>query len=152
MDIIHKTHPEHLLEVGTLIGYSTILMAKELGNDAEIITIEIDADEAEEARANIRQARVSPRISILIGDALHFLPTLEGVFDLVFIDAKKHQYLQYLQLIEPKLHPGSIVIADNAGIYAQQMHDYLHYVRTSKKYTSTYIPIGNDGLEISTRR
>ncbi|MHA2428497.1 MAG: O-methyltransferase [Candidatus Hermodarchaeia archaeon] len=151
MDIIRKNSPRRLLEVGTLIGYSTILMAKELGKEAEIITIEIDPDEAEQAEINIQKAKVHPHITLLVGNALRILPTIEGEFDLVFIDAEKHEYLQYLKLIEAKLHPESIIIADNAGIYAQQMNDYLHYVRTSPNYTSTYIPIGVDGLEISTR-
>jgi predicted O-methyltransferase YrrM len=151
IDVIRKIQPKRVLEIGTLIGYSTILMAKELHKDAEIITIEIDPEEAKQARNNINRAKVSPRVSVLVGDAFEILPTIKGELDLVFIDAEKDKYLGYLQLVEERLHPKSVVIADNVGMFASYMQDYLYYVRKSKKYISKFIPVGGDGLEISTR-
>jgi predicted O-methyltransferase YrrM len=70
---------------------------------------------------------------------------------LVFIDADKKEYLKYLRLIEGKLHKGSVVVADNAGIFADQMEDYLDYVRSSGNYESKLVSVGEDGLELSVK-
>jgi predicted O-methyltransferase YrrM len=148
-EIVRKLKPKHVLEVGSLVGYSTILMARELESDAEIFSIEIDEDEAETARKNIQEAEVKPKVHVLVGDASEIIPKINGEFDLVFLDEDKHEYLRHLQLIESKLHKGSTVIADNAGILAYSMRNYLNYVRNSGKYESHYIPVGGDGLEIS---
>jgi len=88
---------------------------------------------------------------VLVGDAIEVLPKLEGKFDLVFIDADKRKYLNYLRLVENKLPKESVIVADNAGIFANQMKDYLDYVRSSGKYRSRYVPVAEDGLEISVK-
>jgi predicted O-methyltransferase YrrM len=77
------------------------------------------------------------------------IPTLTGQLDFAFIDAEKSEYLQYLKLIEEKLCKVAVVFADNAGIFADQMGDYLDYVRNSGRYRSRYIQVGEDGIEIS---
>lgn len=150
-EIIHRIKPKRVLEVGTLIGYSVILMGKELESDSCLITIEIHADEAKRARENIEKAKVPPTIEVIVGDAIEILPKLTGKFDMVFIDADKREYLDYLRLVEDKLHKGSVVVADNAGIFADQMRDYLDYVRSSGNYNSKYVPTGEDGLEVSVK-
>jgi len=149
--VIHETKAKRILEIGTLIGYSAILMAKELDADACLTTIEIHAGEAKLARENIERAKVRPTIDVIVGDAIKVIPKLTGKFDMVFIDAAKEEYFDYLKLIEKKLHKGSVVVADNAGIFADQMKEYLEYVRTSGKYASKYMPFGEDGVEISVR-
>ena len=126
-------------------------MGKELGSDAHLVTIEIHADEARRAEENIRRAAIQPNIKMLIGNATEILPKLKEKFDLVFIDASKTEYLNYLRLVEDKLPKGSVVIADNAGASANRMRDYLEYVRSSGKYSSRYVPVGRDGLEISVK-
>jgi predicted O-methyltransferase YrrM len=148
-DAVRKARPKRVLEVGTLIGYSAILMGKELNADAEITTIEIHAKEAEMAEENIRRAEVPPTIRVIVGDALEVIPTLKEYFDAVFIDAEKTEYHGYLKLMENKLHKGTVIVADNAGIFADQMRDYLDYVRNSGKYRSTYFQVGEDGVEVS---
>ncbi len=150
-DTIHKFKPRRILEVGTLIGYSAILMAKELRDDAEIITIEVDEDEAEIARENIRRSEVKPKIEVITGNALEVIPRLSGRFDLVFLDATKDEYMSYLRLVEDKLSKGGVVFADNAGIFASSMRDYLDYVRNSVKYESQFISVGWDGVEVSVK-
>jgi predicted O-methyltransferase YrrM len=77
------------------------------------------------------------------------IPTLKGPFDFAFIDAEKTEYFDYLKLAEAKLQRGTVVFADNAGIFANQMLDYLDYVRNSGKYRSRYVQVGGDGVEIS---
>jgi predicted O-methyltransferase YrrM len=148
-DLVRRHRPRRVLEVGTFIGYSTILMGRELDGDSEIVTIEIDRREAEEARENIRRAEIKPRVRVLIGDALRIIPGLEGGFDLVFLDAAKGQYLDYLRLVEDKLRRGGVVAADNAGFLSYSMRDYLDYVRNSGRYESRFIPGGGDGVEVS---
>jgi predicted O-methyltransferase YrrM len=76
---------------------------------------------------------------------------LTGKFDMVFIDAAKEEYFDYLKLMEKKLHKGSVIVADNAGIFADQMKEYLDNVRSSGKYTSKYMPFGEDGVEVSVK-
>jgi predicted O-methyltransferase YrrM len=148
---IRNAKPHLVLEVGTLIGYSAILMGKELDSRAEIITIENHRDEAELASKNIVRANMPAKVKIIIGDALQVIPTLKGPFDFAFIDAEKSEYLQYLKSAEDKLCKSAVVFADNAGVFADQMGDYLDYVRNSGLYQSRYIQIGGDGVEISVK-
>lgn len=145
--IIHEIKPKYVLEIGTFVGYSAILMGKELESDAQLITIEVDPYLAEIAKANVRKAELSAKIKVLVGDALKIIPKLEGNFDLVFIDADKRQYLDYLRLIEDKIHKGSFIIADNA----ECAPNYLDYVRRSGKYKSKYISTSAGGLEVSVK-
>ncbi|MGD2250591.1 MAG: O-methyltransferase [Candidatus Methanofastidiosia archaeon] len=146
---IVKTHmPTRILEVGTLLGYSTIVMGKVLSSNAEIVTIEIDEEEARQAREYIQKAAITPKVTVITGDALTVIPTLNRVFDMVFLDAKKEDTYKYLQLIEENLTPGGIVVADDVGWASDAMSDYLKYVRDSGKYQSTFIE-ENDGIEVS---
>ena len=148
---IRRAKPCHVLEVGTLIGYSAVLIGRELNADAEILTIEIHGDEAEEAGRNIVEAAIAPKVKIVVGDAKEVIPTLTGYFDFAFIDAEKTEYVAYLKLAEPRLRAGAAVFADNAGIFADQMGEYLDYVRNSGKYRSRYVQVGDDGVEISVK-
>jgi len=100
-------------------------------------------------RENIKRAEIPPTVDVIVGDAIEVIPTLKGKFDMVFIDADKREYLDYLRLVEDKLHRGSVVVADNAGIFADEMEGYLDHVRSSGNYSSKYIPVGDDGLEVS---
>jgi len=148
---VRKVKPKRILEVGTLIGYSAILMGRELDKKSRIITIENHAEEAKAAEENIRKAAISAKVQVIAGDAIQVIPTLKDSFDFVFIDADKTEYFDYLRLMENKLRKGSVVVADNAGFFARQMKDYLDYVRTSGKYSSRFVQVGDDGLEISVK-
>jgi predicted O-methyltransferase YrrM len=113
-EVVRKVKPKKVLEVGTLIGCSAILIGKELDKKAMITTIEIHASEAKTAEENIKRSGIPPKVNVVVGDALKVLPRLKGRFDAVFIDADKTEYLQYLKLMEDKLHEGTVVVADNA--------------------------------------
>jgi predicted O-methyltransferase YrrM len=91
-------------------------------------------------------------VDVLVGDALEIIPTLKDEYDFVFIDAVKNQYHAYLQALEPRLFRGSMIVADNVGRYEGQMKDYLKHVRESGGYTSRFILVGNDGVELSIKR
>ena len=151
VETIRKVKPKQVLEVGTLIGYSAILIGKELDETAHVTTIEIHPDEAKTAVEYIRKAVTPAQIEVITGDAIQVIPELKENFDFVFIDAEKTQYLNYLRLVEDKLCEGAVVVADNAGIFANQMKNYLDYVRHSGKYSSKYVPVGVDGIEISVK-
>ena len=150
-EAVKKINPKKILEVGTLIGYSAIVIGKELGADAEITTIEMHAKEAELAEENVLRAEIPSKVRVIVGDALAVIPRLNDCFDAVFIDAEKAEYFEYLKLMEDKLHKGTVVVADNAGIFADRMRDYLEYVRNSGKFISTFFQVGEDGVEVSIR-
>ena len=150
-EIVRKSKPKYVLEVGTLIGYSAIIIGKELDANAHLTTIEIDEDEARTAQENIRQAAIPAKVEVIVGNALKIIPKLKGPFDFVFIDAEKTEYYQYLKLVENKLQKGTTIVADNVVISAGQMKDYLDYVRHSSKYSSKTVRVGQDGLEISVK-
>lgn len=147
VEVIREIKPRRVLEIGTLVGYSAILMGKELSSDAHLITIEKDANSAKMAEENIRKAEIPPTVEVIVGDALEIIPKLEGKFDLVFIDAEKSEYLDYLQLVEDKLHKGSVIVADNV----KNAPDYLDYIRHSGKYASRYVPASAGGVEVSVK-
>ncbi|MDX1814006.1 MAG: class I SAM-dependent methyltransferase [Candidatus Bathyarchaeia archaeon] len=148
---VRRAKPKRVLEVGTLVGYSAILMGNELDETAYITTVEIHKEEARTAEENIRKAEIPPKVEVITGDAIEIIPQLKDAFDFVFIDAMKNEYKDYLRLVENKLCEGAMIVADNAGIFAKQMTDYLEYVRRSGKYNSKYVPVGNDGLEITVK-
>ncbi len=149
--IIREVQPIRVLEVGTLIGYSAILIGKHLRHDAHLITLEIQAEDARIAEENIQRAEIPLVIEVIIGDAKMVIPKLKGTFDLIFIDAEKREYIDYVRLVEKKLHKGSLVVADNVVIFAEEVKDYLEYVRSSGKYRSKFISVGSDGIEVSTK-
>lgn len=149
--LVKKYEPKRILEIGTLVGYSAILMARHLKN-GKIICIEINTESAEIARENIKKAGLK-NIEIIIGNALEIIPSIKGDFDFVFIDATKEEYFLYLKTLERynKIKRGCIVVADNVKRFASYMQDYLNYVRVSSDYESNYydFPLDNDGMEVS---
>jgi predicted O-methyltransferase YrrM len=160
-DIIKRYKPTKILEIGTLHGYSAILMVDLLFDDGKLITIEIDKNLADIARKNIAKAGLSNKIEVISGNALEVIPTLTGYkFDLIFLDAAKSEYLQYLRLLEEKhlMKKDSVVLADNVILFENEMKDYLEYVRSSDRYksqtTETTLEFNKnvkDALEISLR-
>jgi len=135
-EIVKKVRPKRILEVGALYGYSAILMAKNSPPKAEIISVEKNPEHVRMAIENIRRANMEGRIRVIEGDGRTELMRLSGSFDLIFLDAEKTQYLAYLKAIEKNLHKGSVIVADNVGIFKDQMQDYLEYVRKKGPYKS----------------
>jgi predicted O-methyltransferase YrrM len=103
----------NILEIGTLGGYSTIWLARGLAAGGRLITLEADARHADVARANIARAGLSDIVEVRIGKALDTLPLLEGPFDLIFIDADKVNYPEYLAWGVKLSRRGSVIVADN---------------------------------------
>ncbi len=134
--IVRRTRPKRILEVGALYGYSAILMAKNSPPKAEVISVEKNPEHVRTTMENIRRASMEGRIKVVEGDGMTELKRLSGSFDLVFLDAEKTQYLSYLKAVEKNLHKGSVIVADNVGIFKDQMQDYLEYVRKKGPYKS----------------
>jgi predicted O-methyltransferase YrrM len=101
-----------VLEVGTAIGYSTLHMAEQLQR-SRVVTLELDPDRARQARDFLERGGVSDRVELVEGDALDTIPSLEGPFDLLFVDASKGQNREYIELAEPKLAEGALLVIDN---------------------------------------
>jgi len=136
--VIQDYRPKNILEIGTLHGYSSILMGGLLLDDniGKVITIEIDKENVKIARKNIEDAALANKVNVLNGSALEILPKLRENFDMVFLDATKQEYLEYLKLVEKNLKKNAVVVADNVGIFEESMNDYLEYVRNSGRYKS----------------
>ena len=112
-----------VLEIGTLGGYSTIWMARGVGEQGRVVTIEAEAAHAAVARASIDAAGVGDRVDIRVGRGADVLPTLVGGFDLVFIDADKESNTLYLDWAARLGHPGTVVIVDNIGRDGEIVND-----------------------------
>jgi len=108
------TQARRILEIGTLGGFSTIWLARGAGREGRVVTLEYEPKHAEVARANLERAGLADRVEVLVGAALDTLPTLTGgPFDLVFIDADKENYVEYLEWAIKLARPGSVIVLDN---------------------------------------
>ena len=111
--LARATGASRILEVGTLAGYSGIWLARALPDDGELVTIELDPEHAAVAQTNFERAGVASKIDLRVGPALEVLPTVEGPFDLSFIDADKPNNANYLSWATRLSRPGAIVVLDN---------------------------------------
>jgi predicted O-methyltransferase YrrM len=115
-------------------------------------TLEIDPSSVKECRENLRKVGLEDTVTCIEGDALKTLPSIEGPIDFAFIDAVKSDYMKYFEIIEAKLKPGAVVVADNVIRSANAMRDFLDYIQTSPNYDTVIIRASvekNDGMSIS---
>ena len=112
--MVRMIRPQHILELGTFTGYSALCLAEGLADDScRLDTIEIDDELEDFIRAHFDASPLAPRINLHIGDARDVLPTIEGDFDLVFIDANKREYCEYYEMVFDRVAPSGFIIADN---------------------------------------
>lgn len=160
--------PENILEIGTAVGYSALQMCQVMPANCHITTIEKYEKRIPEAKENFRKAGEESRITFLEGDADMWLKELKGKqFDLVFMDAAKGQYLNWLPLLLELMPVGAVLISDNVlqdGDVVQsrfavqrrnrtihsRMREYLYELKHMEEFETAVIPIG-DGVTISTR-
>lgn len=159
--------PKRILELGTAIGFSSILMYQSSGTEPEIITIERDKNMIELANSNLEKFELSHKIKIEEGDCLEVLERLEEPFDLIFMDAGKGHYNHFLPHCLRVLKNDGIIIADNVlfrGMVASQelvkrrkitivkrMRTYLELVTQDENLITSVIPMG-DGIAVTKRR
>ena len=160
--------PEQVLELGTAVGYSALLMLQSMPESGSITTIENWAPRIEEAKKNFEEAGVSERIRLIEGDVSRVLPELSGPYDLVFMDAAKAQYIRWLPEVKRLLRPGGLLISDNIlqegdvleSRYAvtrrdrtihKRMREFLDALYTDPELTTMTVPLG-DGVTVTRKR
>ncbi len=148
--LIDRHRPRRAIEIGSLLGYSAILIAGSLPPAGRLTCVEANAYLARLVQLNVEEAGLARRVKVVTGDALRVIPLLPGRFDLVLIDAAKEDYLDYLRQLEPKLAPGAVVVADNTGVYRRAVAPYLEYVRAGGSgYQSREYTFDDDAMEVS---
>lgn len=124
LTIISKMlRPRNILEIGTFTGYATLCLAEGLVPDGKITTLDVNEELAYIPRKYFQESPHSANINFVIEDALEFLQQTDEVFDLVFIDADKENYVSYWNLIKPRLRSGSVVLLDNVLWYGKVLTD-----------------------------
>ena len=157
--------PKKILEVGTAVGFSALLMAEYTDEDCKITTIEKYEKRIPIAREKFAGSRYVARITLLEGDALDILRELTGTYDFIFMDAAKGQYIHFLPETLRLLVPGGVMISDNVlqdgdiieSHYAverrnrtiyKRMRDYLYELKHTEGLITSIVPIG-DGAAVS---
>ena len=159
--------PKRILEVGTAVGFSTLLMCEYGPKDLKIVTIENYEKRIPVAKDNFRRAGRESQITLLEGDAGEILKTLTGTFDMIFMDAAKGQYIHFLPEVLRLLKKGGLLVSDNVlqdgdiiesrfavtrrnrTIYSR-MRDYLWQLKHMKEFETAVLTVG-DGVTISTK-
>lgn len=161
---LHK--PIKILEIGTAVGYSGLLMLDVSDKIEKLVTIEKREDSALKAMENFKLAKENNRVDIKIGDALSVLKSMDDSFDFVFVDAAKGHYMEYFEEIVRMLNPNGVIVCDNVlykGMVAndelvlrrkktivKRLRQFIKEVINLEDYESTLIPMG-DGLLVTVR-
>jgi predicted O-methyltransferase YrrM len=166
--LVRALRPRLVLEVGTAIGVSTLHMARELDPDARIVTLERDRERIAQARGFWKRGQVNDRIDLVEGDALRSIPTLDGPFDLLFLDATKTEIDAYLAALEGRVADRCLLVVDNLlmsgeaalpeGLDTSWSDDALASARrttralmASEEWLFSLLPVG-DGVGLGARR
>lgn len=165
--LLALARPKRILEVGAAVGFSSILMAEYAPADCKIVTIENYEKRIPIAKENFKRAAKDEQITLLEGDAADILPTIDGTFDLIFMDAAKGQYINFMPEIMRLLATGGVLVSDNVlqdgdiieSHYAvtrrnrtiyKRMREYLYELTHRKDLVTAVLPIG-DGITVSTK-
>ena len=166
--LLQFSKPRNILEVGTAIGFSALLMSEYGPADCHITTIEKYEKRIPLARENFARAGAQDRITLLEGDAIEILQELDGFYDLIFMDAAKGQYINFLPDILRLLSPGGLLVSDNVlqdgdiiqsrfavtrrnrTIHAR-MREYLYELKHHPGLETVILPVG-DGVTLSVKK
>ena len=150
--MVESSSAKRGVEVGSFTGHGAIFMGMGFERTGgELITIEIDPDTARKCRENVEKAGLQKTVTVVEGDALEVIPTLEGKFDFVFIDALKQDYMKYFQAVRPMLAPGAVIVADNVIKYGDAMRDFLDAMEKDPAYDMVIIKCSEekgDGMAV----
>jgi len=154
-------HPRHILEIGTYTGYATLCLAEGLQEQGTIDTLDNNEELVDFQRKYFDKSEYGNRIFQHLGNALHIIPTLDKKFDLVFIDADKENYINYFNVILPKMNKGGIILSDNvlwSGKVLQEVKpndrstktllEYNKILKEDDRLETVLLPI-RDGLTVS---
>lgn len=151
--LVRASRPATVVEFGTSFGVSAIHLAAAVADNGagHVISTELNAAKAAAARANLAEAGLAGWATVVEGDALQTLAEVDAPVGFVLLDGWKYLYLPVLRLLEPRLTPGALVVADDSVSQAREMGNYLGYVREpGNGYLSVSFP-ESDGMEISLR-
>lgn len=160
--------PVRILEVGTAVGFSAILMSEYMPENGHITTIENYEKRIPIARENFKRAGREDQITLIEGDALEVMKTLEGTYDFIFMDAAKGQYIHYLPEVLRLLAVGGVLVTDNVlqdgdvlesrfsverrnRTIHSRMREYLYEIKHNEKLQTSILPLG-DGVAVSVRK
>lgn len=167
--MLELKRPKRILELGTAVGYSAILISECIEKKSKIVTIENYEKRIPIAKQNIKDAGKEKVIELLEGDAMEIMPTLqENQFDFVFMDAAKAQYIHFLPEVMRLMKKGAVLITDNVlqegdlieskyvvrrrdRTIHKRMREYLEVVKNSKDLETSIVPIG-DGITVSVKK
>ena len=166
--LLQLVQPERILEVGPAVGYSSILMSENMPHNCTITTIENYDKRIPVAKNNFKRAGKEDVITLIEGDALEVLKTLDGPYDFIFMDAAKGQYINYLPDIKRVLRKGGLLISDNIlqegeiveSRYAvtrrnrtihARIREYVYELTHSEDFVTSIVPIG-DGITLSVKQ
>ena len=166
--LLTMLRPARVLEVGTAVGFSALLMSEYLPEDAHITTIEKYEKRIPIARQNFRRAGKEEQITLIEGDAMEVLRSLDGPFDLVFMDAAKGQYPHYLPEVLRLLTPGGVLMSDNVlqdgsliesrfaverrdRTIHSRMREYLYELKHREDLMTSILPLG-DGVALTVKK
>ncbi|KCZ70285.1 putative O-methyltransferase [Candidatus Methanoperedens nitroreducens] len=149
---------KRILEIGTFTGYSSLVMAEALPEDGELITCDIDPEVTQIAQRYWSQSPHGKKIELRLGHALDTLKTIEGPFDMVFIDADKVNYINYWELCVPRMRSGGLLVADNV-LWGGSVLDprdetdraiveFNEHVYSDKRVETVMLPI-RDGITLA---
>jgi caffeoyl-CoA O-methyltransferase len=156
--LVAMTNAKRVVEVGTFTGWSSIAMARALPPDGVLVTCDVNEETTAVARRYAEEAGVADRIDFRLGPGVETLATLEGPFDLAFIDADKGGYVDYYEAILPKLSPRGVIAADNTlfgldpdGETSQQMTRFNEHVLHDDRVEAVLLPF-REGVTLIRRR
>lgn len=158
-ELVRQKKPELVVECGTALGYSGLWIARELrrAGRGRLITMEIDPKRAKQAEEFFRKAGLEKIVTVETGDARQLVRRVEGRVDFAFLDCNYENYLPCFEGLLPRLAPGAIVVADNAGIGASGMKEYLELVRSKHQSKTEWFDVDlpwvrRDAMEVTTIR
>lgn len=156
--------PEHILEIGTYTGYSALCLAEGLVETGKLITLDVNEELENFVRSYFNQSDYASKIDFRIGNAMELIPQMEEQFDLVFIDADKHNYLNYYHLLFDKIKPGGYILSDNvlwsgkvikevkANDYdTKAIMEFNAFLKNDERIETVLLPI-RDGLMLSRKK
>lgn len=152
-DLVVKVRAKNALEIGTANGYSGIWIAAGLRETGgHLLTLEIDPGRASLAQENFRAAGVEKIVSLKLGDALQEVPSLQGPFEFVFIDASKEDYVKYLHMVLPLVPAGGVILAHNVTDLRAELQDFINEVQTNPELKTRIENPGPGGFSVSYKR
>ena len=150
-EILTKIKPKSILEIGAAVGYSAMCFSEYLQENGKIDTIERDEERIIQAKENFAKVGEEDKIKLYEGDAVEILPTLNGKYDVVFIDAAKGKYPFFLEQALRMLNEKGVIIADNVLYKGYVMSDYnKHKQRTAVRNLREYIARVNEDANLDT--